>query len=154
MNRHDGRKYNDMRPVEIRTGYLSQPHGSVLITVGDTRVLCNAMVEESVPPFLRDLNEGWVTGEYAMLPAATNTRTQRTGHRRRRNATGLDIATETNAPQFAFSFGSLTACFEASIVTEFKCLVQAGLVVSLLFQQSIFLLGHVHEPTSRISFCL
>jgi ribonuclease PH len=66
-----------MRPIELLPGYLRNPQGSVLISVGDTRVLCAASVEEKVPQFLKDRGEGWITGEYAMIPAATATRTQR-----------------------------------------------------------------------------
>jgi len=66
-----------MRPVQITTNYLKTAEGSALIEVGNTRVLCAATVEESVPPFLRGGGKGWVTAEYAMLPRATATRTQR-----------------------------------------------------------------------------
>jgi len=66
-----------MRPVEIQTGYLKTAEGSALITVGNTRVLCAASVENTVPPFLRGTGKGWVTAEYAMLPRATVTRTPR-----------------------------------------------------------------------------
>ena len=66
-----------MRPVEITTGYLLTAEGSALITVGNTRVLCAASVEDSVPQFLRGGGKGWVTAEYAMLPRATMKRTPR-----------------------------------------------------------------------------
>ncbi len=66
-----------MRPVTIETGYLATAEGSALISVGNTRVLCVATVEDSVPPFLRGSGKGWVTAEYSMLPRATITRTSR-----------------------------------------------------------------------------
>jgi ribonuclease PH len=66
-----------MRPVEIETGYLKTAEGSALITVGHTRVLCAASIEEGVPQFLRGSGKGWVTAEYAMLPRATLKRTPR-----------------------------------------------------------------------------
>jgi len=66
-----------MRPVEIETGYLKTAEGSALITVGNTRVLCAASVEDGVPQFLRGTGKGWVTAEYAMLPRATLKRTPR-----------------------------------------------------------------------------
>lgn len=66
-----------MRPVRITTNYLVTAEGSALIEVGNTRVLCAASVEETVPPFLRNSGKGWVTAEYAMLPRATATRTPR-----------------------------------------------------------------------------
>ncbi len=66
-----------MRPVRIQTGYLLTAEGSALIEVGNTRVLCTASVEDTVPQFLRGSGRGWVTAEYAMLPRATATRTAR-----------------------------------------------------------------------------
>src|SRR6201997_1914357 len=75
--RPDGRKADELRPVEIATGYLKTAEGSALITVGNTQVLCAASVETSVPPFLRNTGKGWVTAEYSMLPRATATRTAR-----------------------------------------------------------------------------
>ena len=75
--RIDGRENDVMRPVRITKNYLVTPEGSALIEVGNTRVLCTASVEESVPPFMRGRGKGWVTAEYAMLPRATSTRTPR-----------------------------------------------------------------------------
>lgn len=75
--RPDGRQPDELRPVEIATGYLKTAEGSALITVGNTQVLCAASVETSVPPFLRNTGKGWVTAEYAMLPRATTTRSPR-----------------------------------------------------------------------------
>jgi ribonuclease PH len=75
--RIDKRQPGQMRPVKITTGYLLTAEGSALIEVGNTRVLCAASVEESVPPFLRNSGKGWVTAEYSMLPRATATRTAR-----------------------------------------------------------------------------
>ena len=66
--RPDGRKPDELRPVEIATGYLKTAEGSALIMIGNTQVLCAASVETSVPPFLRNTGKGWVTAEYAMLP--------------------------------------------------------------------------------------
>ena len=75
--RIDKREPGQMRPVRITTNYLLTAEGSVLIEVGNTRVLCAASVEESVPSFMRNSGKGWVTAEYAMLPRATATRTPR-----------------------------------------------------------------------------
>jgi ribonuclease PH len=75
--RPDGRAADELRPVEIATGYLKTAEGSALITIGNTQVLCAASVETSVPPFLRNTGKGWVTAEYSMLPRATSTRTAR-----------------------------------------------------------------------------
>ena len=75
--RHDGRMVEMMRPVTIETNYLMHPEGSVLISVGNTKVICTATIEERVPHFIRGTGKGWVTAEYSMLPRATGQRTQR-----------------------------------------------------------------------------
>ena len=75
--RIDQRLPDQMRPARITTNYLLTAEGSALIEVGNTRVLCAASIEETVPPFLRGGGKGWVTAEYSMLPRATATRTQR-----------------------------------------------------------------------------
>jgi ribonuclease PH len=77
MLRNDGRAPDDLRPVKMTTGYLMTAEGSVLIEVGNTRVLCAASVEEMVPNFLRNSGRGWVTAEYSMLPRATAERSPR-----------------------------------------------------------------------------
>ena len=74
--RHDGRKAGSIRPVEIKTNVFKHPEGSVVISFGDTTVICSATIEDRVPPFT-GLREGWVTAEYSMLPRATNTRNRR-----------------------------------------------------------------------------
>jgi ribonuclease PH len=75
--RIDKRDADVMRPVTVTTGYLLTAEGSVLIEVGNTRVLCAASIEDTVPGFLRGSGKGWVTAEYSMLPRATATRTAR-----------------------------------------------------------------------------
>jgi ribonuclease PH len=75
--RTDGRQANELRPTRITPDYLMTAEGSVLIEAGNTRVLCAATVEDSIPGFLRGTGKGWVTAEYAMLPRATVTRTAR-----------------------------------------------------------------------------
>ena len=77
MKRSNGRGSNALRPVKITRNYLKHAEGSVLIEIGDTKVICSASVEERVPPFLRNSGKGWVTAEYSMLPRSTNTRTPR-----------------------------------------------------------------------------
>ena len=77
MTRFDGREPQQLRKVTIETDYLMHPEGSVLITVGNTKVICNATIEDRVPPFLRGQGKGWITAEYSMLPRATESRTQR-----------------------------------------------------------------------------
>jgi ribonuclease PH len=77
MLRNDGRAPDALRPVKMTTGYLMTAEGSVLIEVGNTRVLCAASVDEMVPNFLRNSGRGWVTAEYSMLPRATVERSPR-----------------------------------------------------------------------------
>jgi ribonuclease PH len=72
--RVDGRQQNELRPIHIETNYLLHPEGSVLITVGDTKVICTASVEDRIPPFMRGQGKGWITAEYSMLPRATGQR--------------------------------------------------------------------------------
>lgn len=89
--RTDNRRPDQMRPVRITTNYLATAEGSALIEVGNTRVLCAASIEESVPQFLRGTGRGWVTAEYAMLPRATSTRTPREVTKGRPSGRTLEI---------------------------------------------------------------
>ncbi|MHC1480116.1 ribonuclease PH [Frateuria aurantia] len=77
FSRPSGRAADQLRPITIERGYTRHAEGSVLISCGDTRVLCTASVEDRVPGWLRGKGEGWVTAEYGMLPRATSSRTQR-----------------------------------------------------------------------------
>lgn len=77
MTRSYGRTASQTRPARIIPHYLKSPPGSVLIEMGDTRVICAVSCEDSVPPFLRGKGQGWLTAEYAMLPSATGSRTKR-----------------------------------------------------------------------------
>lgn len=89
--RIDKRDAAQMRPVTVTTGYLLTAEGSVLIEVGNTRVLCAASVEDSVPGFLRGSGKGWVTAEYSMLPRATATRTTREVSKGRASGRTMEI---------------------------------------------------------------
>ncbi len=79
MKRSDGRKFDQLRPVKIRPNYLKQPHGSVLIEMGQTRVVCAVSVEEGVPRWKREqgVGGGWISAEYSMLPYSTSPRKPR-----------------------------------------------------------------------------
>ena len=79
MQRQDGRRPEEKRPVSIQTDFVRTAYGSCLIATGNTRVICTASVEEAVPPFLKGKGQGWVTAEYAMLPASTTERKKRDG---------------------------------------------------------------------------
>ena len=87
--RKDGRKNNELRPVKITRSYLKHPEGSAMIELGGTRVICTASVEEKVPQFLRGMEQGWITAEYAMLPRSTAVRSQR--ERNKANSRSLEI---------------------------------------------------------------
>ena len=87
MSRVDGRKFDELRPVRIVRNYIKHAEGSVLIEVGDTKVICTASTEERLPRFMEDPTQkragGWVTAEYSMLPRATKTRSMREAARGR-----------------------------------------------------------------------
>src|SRR6187455_3705423 len=89
--RPSGRAPDEMRVIEIQTGFTKHAEGSALISFGDTRVLVTASVEEKVPPFLKGKGEGWVTGEYSMLPRATHTRGQREAARGKQSGRTQEI---------------------------------------------------------------
>jgi ribonuclease PH len=75
--RPDGRQADELRNIKIIRNFIKTAEGSVLIEMGDTKVICTASIEDKVPPFLKDQNKGWITGEYSMLPRATHIRTIR-----------------------------------------------------------------------------
>jgi len=75
--RHSGRAPDQMRPIRMESGFTRHAEGSCLVSFGDTRVLCTASIETSIPPWLRGKGKGWVTAEYGMLPRATHTRGRR-----------------------------------------------------------------------------
>ncbi|MFW6157769.1 MAG: ribonuclease PH [Planctomycetota bacterium] len=91
MARADGRRVNELRPVTIERGYTKYAPGSVLIGAGDTKILCTAMAEESVPDFLLGTGTGWVTAEYSMLPSSTPERRMRDVRRGRPDGRGEEI---------------------------------------------------------------
>ncbi len=81
MKREDGRAANALRPIRIEKSFLKNAHGSALVSWGQTRVLCTAMFQAGVPPFLENTSRGWLTAEYAMLPASTPQRKVRESKR-------------------------------------------------------------------------
>ncbi len=89
--RPSGRAPDQLREVRIERGFTRHAEGSVLVSFGDTRVLCNASVDNKVPPFLRGKGEGWVTAEYGMLPRATHTRSDREAARGKQGGRTLEI---------------------------------------------------------------
>ena len=91
MSRVNGRSSNQLRDVKCTKNYTAHPHGSVLFQMGGTKVLCTASVENKVPPFLRDKNQGWITAEYSMLPSSTHTRTPREASRGKQSGRTQEI---------------------------------------------------------------
>jgi ribonuclease PH len=91
LGRIDGRRRDQIRPVKITRDFIKHAEGSVLIEMGDTKVICTASVEEKVPPFLRDKGRGWVTAEYAMLPRATHDRSPRESVKGKQGGRTLEI---------------------------------------------------------------
>ncbi|QTD55613.1 ribonuclease PH [Parasphingorhabdus cellanae] len=89
--RPSGRALDEMRTISIETEYTKHAEGSCLISFGDTKVICTASIEERIPPWLRGKGEGWVTGEYSMLPRATNTRNSREAARGKQSGRTQEI---------------------------------------------------------------
>ncbi|MFC4776413.1 ribonuclease PH [Paenibacillus sp. GCM10023252] len=89
--RIDGRLENQLRPVTITTGVNKYAEGSVLIEVGDTKVICTATIEEGVPRFMKGQGKGWITAEYSMLPRATHSRNQREANKGKLSGRTMEI---------------------------------------------------------------
>jgi ribonuclease PH len=86
-----GRRTDELRPLEIQLDYLELPHGAVLYAQGKTKVLCTASIEEGVPRWMRDSGRGWMTAEYSLLPASTGERNQREASRGRQGGRTIEI---------------------------------------------------------------
>ncbi len=108
--RPSGRDPSQLREVSIQRGFTKHAAGSVLISFGDTRVLCTASIENRVPGFLRGTGEGWVTAEYGMLPGATNTRFEREAAKGKQGGRTLEIQRLIGR--------SLRACIDRSALGE------------------------------------
>jgi len=91
MARIDGRNNNEHRLINFETEYIMHPKGSALAVCGNTKVICSATVEEKVPPFLAGKGKGWLTAEYSMLPASTNSRNQRDIGKLKQNSRSVEI---------------------------------------------------------------
>jgi ribonuclease PH len=91
MSRNDGRRPDQLRPLELLPDYLEQPHGSVLFSQGKTKVLCTASVQDGVPRWLYGKGRGWLTAEYSLLPASTGDRTEREASRGKQGGRTVEI---------------------------------------------------------------
>ncbi|WP_256645626.1 ribonuclease PH [Thermomonas paludicola] len=108
--RPSGRNPDQLRTVSITRGFTRHAEGSVLVSFGDTRVLCTASVENKVPAFMRGKGEGWITAEYGMLPRATHTRSDREAARGKQGGRTLEIQRLIGR--------SLRACVDRSLLGE------------------------------------
>jgi ribonuclease PH len=122
--RVDQRQPNQLRPLKITTDYLLTAEGSVLIEVGNTRVLCTASIEDTVPAFLRNSGKGWVTAEYSMLPRATATRTAREISKGR--ASGRTMEIQRLIGRSLRSIMDLNALGERSVILDCDVLQADG----------------------------
>jgi len=91
VSRGDGRAADELRPIEIELDFIPSASGSALFRIGSTRLICTAMVEESVPPWMRGRGTGWVTSEYGMLPGSTSERKSRDASRGRVDGRTVEI---------------------------------------------------------------
>jgi ribonuclease PH len=91
MTRADGRRPDELRPLELQPDFLEQPHGSVLFAQGRTKVLCTASIQDGVPRWLYGKGRGWLTAEYSLLPASTGDRTEREASRGRQGGRTVEI---------------------------------------------------------------
>jgi len=118
--RSDGRKLLQMRPVKITRSFLKNPEGSVLIELGETKVICTASVEEDVPRFLKNSDQGWVTSEYAMIPRSTQIRTPRESATGKRGGRTHEIqrliGRSLRAAVDLFSFGKRTIWVDCDVI--------------------------------------
>jgi len=91
VTRNDGRPPDRLRPITFEVDYLEQPHGSVLVSQGKTKVLCTAMIQEEVPRWMRNQGRGWMTAEYSLLPASTGDRVAREAARGKQQGRTVEI---------------------------------------------------------------
>ncbi len=114
--RGDSRGVDELRGLSIQANFQRHPLGSVLISMGETRVLCAATMEEMVPPFLKGKGQGWVTAEYAMLPTSTETRTPREGNRGRSLEIQRLVGRSLRAVTNLLGFGERTIRVDCDVI--------------------------------------
>lgn len=120
MTRKDLRRNDEIRPIKITPHYIKNAEGSALIEIGDTKVICTASVEDSVPPFLKGTGSGWVSAEYSMLPRATNTRS-------RRDISKLKLSPRSTEIQRLIA-RSLRACVDLKALGEISIIVDCDVI--------------------------
>lgn len=120
MTRKDLRRNDETRTIKITPHYIKHAEGSALIEIGDTKVICTASVEDSVPPFLKGRGTGWVSAEYSMLPRATNTRCKR-------DISKLKLSPRTTEIQRLIA-RSLRACINLDALGEISIIVDCDVI--------------------------
>lgn len=120
MTRKDLRRNDEIRPIKITPHYTKHAEGSALIEIGDTKVICTASVEDSVPPFLKGTGTGWVSAEYSMLPRATNTRSKR-------DISKLKLSPRSTEIQRLIA-RSLRACVDLDALGEISIIVDCDVI--------------------------
>ena len=118
--RPSNRKFNQIRPITIKTNVNKNAEGSCLIKCGETHIICTATVEDSVPPFMRKSGLGWVTAEYAMLPRSTNSRMKREASRGKQGGRTLEIQRLIGR--------SLRACVDRVLLGERQIIIDCDVV--------------------------
>jgi ribonuclease PH len=114
--RADGRERDELRPLKFTAGVQKHPLASVLVEMGDTKVLCAASLEDSVPPFLKGTGQGWVTAEYSMLPTSTEVRTPRDGNKGRKMEIQRLIGRSLRAVTDLTGFGESTMRVDCDVI--------------------------------------
>ena len=118
--RPSNRKFNQIRPITIKTNVNKNAEGSCLIKCGETHIICTATVEDSVPPFMRKSGLGWVTAEYAMLPRSTNSRMKREASRGKQGGRTLEIQRLIGR--------SLRACVDRVLLGERQIIIDCDVI--------------------------
>lgn len=130
-SRIDGRALDTLRPFSIQTGFVSQAEGSVLVTAGRTRVLCNATIDTEVPRWLKGQGKGWVTAEYALMPRSTNTRVDR----ERKGVSGRTQEIQRLVGRSLRAATDLVALGERQIIVDCDVIEADGYALSAIVRQ-------------------
>ena len=120
MQRPSGRSADALRPISITRNYTKHAEGSVLVCFGDTKVLCNASINEGVPRFLKGSGQGWITAEYGMLPRSTGTRMQREAAKGKQGGRTVEIQRLIGR--------SLRACVDLEKLGEYTIVVDCDVI--------------------------
>jgi ribonuclease PH len=151
VERGGGRAPEELRPVRFEEGVQRDPLGSLLVSMGATKVVCAATLEQSVPPFLKGSGRGWVTAEYGMLPASTTTRTPRDGNRGRTSEIQRLIGRSLRAVTNLQGFGERTIRVDCDVIqadggTRTAAITGGFMVLVQAFKKMLEMGEIVHLP--------